>query len=80
MLPWPPVILAIISLPQMRSQIPPPRRRRTKMRATVVIVLRTLPGFFLAFFSFLGGFSFLTGSAGFSAGLKSLSPSLKSKA
>ena len=50
-LPWPPVILAIISLPQKTMQTTPLMRSRTMIRMILVMILRFLD---TVFFAFLG--------------------------
>ena len=52
-LPWPPVILAMMSLPQRTSQVTPPMRSRTIINIMVVIILRAFDTGFFAFFGFL---------------------------
>ena len=46
-LPWPPVILAIISLPQKTAQVISPINTRTINNNIEVIIRRALDGFFL---------------------------------
>lgn len=53
MLPWPPVILAMISLPQRTSQVMPAISNKTITRMMLVIILRFLDTGFFAFFGFL---------------------------
>lgn len=59
-LPWPPVILAMMSLPQRIKQTPAPTRSRTRTIIMVVMTLRFLDMGFLAFFSFLDDLVFLS--------------------
>ena len=55
MLPWPPVILAIMSLPQMTSQMMPAINNSTMARIMLVMILRFLDtGFFTFFFLEVG--------------------------
>lgn len=51
MLPWPPVILAMISLPQTTSQMMPAINNSTIARMILVMILRFLDTGFFAFFS-----------------------------
>lgn len=50
MLPWPPVILAMMSLPQMTSQIIPANNKSTIVRMMPVMILRFLDTGFFTFF------------------------------
>ena len=50
-LPWPPVILAMMSLPQMISQMTNPISNMTIVRMILVMILRFLDTGFFAFFS-----------------------------
>ena len=52
MLPCPPVILAMMSLPQMTSQVTPAINNRTMARRMLVMILRFLDTGFFAFFGF----------------------------
>ena len=52
-LPWPPVILAMMSLPQRTSQVTAPISSRTMTRIMVVMILRFLDTGFFTFFGFL---------------------------
>ena len=54
-LPWPPVILAIISLPQIINPVPAPISSRRIIMIVLVIILRFLDIGFLTFFCFLDG-------------------------
>lgn len=78
-LPWPPVIFAIISFPQRTTQVTPPINTRTIKRASTERTFRTFPVFFFSFFIFLASF-FSAFFWDFLEALRSLSPSLKSKA
>ncbi len=49
-LPWPPVILAIMSLPQRISQVAAPAINRMIIIMTVMMILRFLDTGFLSFF------------------------------
>lgn len=51
--PWPPVILAIMSLPQRMKALAPAIRMRTMASITIVTIRRTLDFGFLSFFSVL---------------------------
>lgn len=53
-LPWPPVILAIMSLPQRTAQVTRPIASKTIINNVQVIKRRSLEGFFLGFLIFLG--------------------------
>ena len=53
-LPWPPVILAIMSLPQRTSQEIPPMSIRTIIKRILVIILRFFDTGFFSFLSFFG--------------------------
>ena len=55
-LPWPPVILAMISLPQIIKAITNAIRTTRTPMETRVMILRFLLGGFLAFLTFLKGF------------------------
>ena len=58
MLPWPPVILAIMSLPQTSSQITPAINSNMMARIMLVMILRFLDTGFFAFFGLdVGGMS-----------------------
>ena len=50
-LPWPPVILAMMSLPQIMSQVTAAISRITMARMMLVMILRFLDTGFFAFFS-----------------------------
>ena len=54
-LPWPPVILAMMSLPQMMKQMPVPIRSRRMTVIIIAITLRFLDLGFLAFGDFFIG-------------------------
>ena len=55
-LPWPPVILAIMSLPQITNQATPAINSKTIARIILVIILRFLDtGFFTFFFLWFSG-------------------------
>ena len=55
MLPWPPVILAMMSLPQMTSQMTPAINKKTMAKMILVMILRFLDtGFFTFFFLEVG--------------------------
>ena len=83
-LPWPPVILAIMSLPQSTAQSITPIRTSTTRRRMEVMILRALPGFFLSFFmrllSLVVAVSDLTGVETFVEAVSSPVSLLKSKA
>lgn len=55
-LPWPPVILAMISLPQRTAQVITPMSDKTMIKIILVIMRRALLGFFLSFLVFLSFF------------------------
>ncbi len=52
-LPWPPVILAMISLPQTTNQITPPISRTTMNRMMLVMTLRFFDTGFFTFFDLM---------------------------
>lgn len=52
-MPWPPVILAIISLPHITNQITPPINRITMNRMMLVMILRFFDTGFFAFFDLM---------------------------
>ena len=52
-MPWPPVILAIISLPQTTNQITPPISRITMNRIMLVMTLRFFDTGFFTFFGLM---------------------------
>ena len=65
-LPWPPVILAMISLPQRISQVTPPINNRTITNIILVMILRFLDTGFFTFLC-LVGFSVRVSSAAVSS-------------
>ena len=52
-MPWPPVILAIISLPQTTNQVTPPISKITMNRMMLVMTLRFFDTGFFAFFGLM---------------------------